>query len=158
MTKLFTSKKNIISIQEFMTNYVGKAYDGNEKLTHHVMAMYLCEKGLPFVSKVNFAAVTKENIMTGKYILVKDENNQILGYENPKNHSLDSLLCEIKSQNSKRNLERIRKNLLKEAGYTHDTDGTVITTEEFEQNEQEAMLTATDKVNRQKYICRRHYY
>lgn len=158
MTKLYASRKDIISIQEFMINFIGKEYDGKEKLTHHVMAMYLCQKGLPSVSKVHFSSVRKNDILTGKYILVKDDNNQIFGYINPKKRSLDILMNEISSLNKKKNLEKIRNTILKEAGYTYDNDGTVISKEEWQQYQAELVLQATDKINRQKYISKRHYY
>lgn len=158
MAKLFVSKKDIIFIQEFMTNYIGKEYDGNERLTHHVMGMYLYEKGLTMVKTVNFADVRKTDLLTGKYIVVRDENHQVLVYENPKNHSLELLLNELTFQNKKRNLEKIRNTILKEKGYLHDSDGSIITTEEFQQNQYEDMLAITEKINRQKYIARKHYY
>ena len=158
MTKLYASKKDIISIQEFMVNFIGKEYDGTEKLTHHVMEMYLYQKGLPRVSKVQFSSVRKNDILTGKYILVKDDNNQIFGYVNPKSRSLDILMNEIAILNKKKNLEKIRNIILKESGYTHDNDGTVISKEEWQQYQAELMLEITDKINRQKYISKRHYY
>lgn len=158
MTKLFASKKDIISIQEFMINFIGREYDGKEKLTHHVMEMYLYQKGLPRVSKVQFSSVRKNDILEGKYILVKDDNNQIFGYVNPKSRSLNILMNEITNLNKKKNLGKIRNTILREAGYTHDNDGTVITKEEWQQYQAELMLQATDKINRQKYISKRHYY
>ena len=155
--KLFSSKKNFIFIREFMANYIGKEYDGNEKLTHHVMAMYLYEKGLSMVKKINFSKVKKEDLLTGKCILVKDENKQVLGYINPQNRSLNSLLDELNIQSKNRNLEKIRNKILKEAGYSHNSDGSIITTEEFQKNQYEDMLTITEKINRQKCLAKRHY-
>jgi len=158
MAKLFVSEKYIVSIDEFMDNYIGKHYDGKEKLTHHVMSMYLFEKGLPQVSRVNFSNVNKNDILMGKYVLVKDKNNQVLVYWNPAQHDLDRLFNEIKKSSTRNNLEKLRNNILSELGYTHDKNGEVITKEEYKEQQDEDCLEVTNKVNRQKYITKRKYY
>ena len=92
MSKVFVSKKQIISIEEFMENYIGKQYDGDNKLTHREMMLYLYEKGLKVPRKVSFDIVRKETILNGTYIVVKDNASQVLIYENPRLKSLYSLL------------------------------------------------------------------
>lgn len=157
MSKLFTSEKNIMSIEEFMENYIGKQYDGDEKLTHNNMSMYLYEKGLGSVSRVRFDVITKSDILKGKYVLVKDQNHQVLAYKNPMQHSLDNLFFEMQ-HSSKKKLEEIRNAILSDLGYTHDENGEVVDKEELKQQQYEDSLRVTAKVNRQRYVYKRQYY
>lgn len=114
MSKVFVSKKQIISIEEFMENYIGKQYDGDNKLTHREMMLYLYEKGLKVPRKVSFDIVRKETILNGTYIVVKDNASQVLIYENPRLKSLDSLLEELRSKANLVKTAKIRRKILKE--------------------------------------------
>ncbi len=114
MSKVFVSKKQIISIEEFMENYIGKQYDGDNKLTHREMMLYLYEKGLKVPRKVSFDIVRKETILNGTYIVVKDKASQVLIYENPRLKSLDSLLEELRSKANLVKTAKIRRKILKE--------------------------------------------
>lgn len=151
MAKLFASKKYIISIEEFMDNYVGKHYDGKEKLTHRVMSMYLHEKCLPRLLQMRISSVTTSDILTGRYLLVRDKNNQVLVYRNPAQHNLNCLLDEINASHNPEKLETIRDSILSSLGYTYNQDGEVVTKQECEEQQQKAKLTIEDQINCQKY-------
>lgn len=151
MSKIFTSKKNIISIEEFMKTYVGCEYDGTLKLTHSVMRDHLLENNLEPVKKVNFNNINKEDILKGKYIFVKDNNNQILIYVNPEFKSFDTLLRELKSSSRGSKLHNIRKTNLYNEGYIIEY-GRI---EKISNNDEE--FSVTEKVNRQKCKCKGKY-
>lgn len=157
MTKVFVSEKQIISIEEFMNNYLQKPYDGKEKLTHHVMEMYLMDKCIAKPNRANFKNIKKEELAKGNYICVKDNNNQVLIYKNPRSNIFESLLLEINSSANKRKLEQIRASILNEMGYVHDTDGTIVEKEQMKQIQKELLFAVTEKVNRLKYV-NKHYY
>jgi len=96
--KIELSKKQIISIKEFMINYLEKEYTGDRKLTHKEMQMFLWSKGIEVPQRVNFERVKKEHLLTGDYLAVKDECSQILFYKNPNRLKLSCLLNELQSQ------------------------------------------------------------
>lgn len=145
MAKVFTSKKNILSIEEFMKNYIGVTYDEPDKLTHKVMNEYLIEKKGLFLNHINFKKVTKTTIATGNHLLVKDNNNQVLIYENPKAYSLNQLMRDLSNNLDSSNLRKIRNRILEEQGYKEITNGEVVEMEAFSSEEK-----VTCKVNRQK--------
>lgn len=157
MAKVFVSEKQIISIEEFMNNYIQQPYDGKEKLTHHVMEIYLMDKCIATPTRANFKEIRKEDLARGNYICVKDNNNQVLIYKNPRFNTFETLLFELNSSVNKRKLEKIRTSILNEMGYVHDKDGTIIEKEQMELIEKELLLTATEKVNRLKYVNKHHY-
>lgn len=117
MTKLVTSKKNIMKIEEFMTKYVGHTYDGDEKLTHSEMRDWLAMKGLPSLKRMSFDRISKEDILNGSCIIVKDKSGQRIPYHNPIMKSLDKLLEDLKKTNDPEKMRRVRNELLGELGY-----------------------------------------
>lgn len=110
MTKVMISKKYIISIEQFMENYLSIRYTGNSKLTHNEMNNYLLEKGRKIPVRESFKRVDKEKILTGNVIAVKDKNCQVIIYQNPINKSFESLLEELKS---KTELKQLREQIVK---------------------------------------------
>lgn len=151
MTKIFTSKKNIISIEEFMELYIGCRYDGSLKLTHSVMQDYLFENDYEPVKRVKFNSISKEGILKGEYVIVKDNNNQLLIYLNPKFKSFDTLLSELKASSRRGKLHNIRKTNLYNEGYTIEYG-------RIERiNNDDLELNITEKVNRQKCKCKGKY-
>lgn len=133
MTKVVISEKQIINIDEFMNQYIGKEYDGNSKLTHKEMNRFLVEKGICPPKKVNFNLVHKEDFLNGTYIVVKDHNSQILIYKNPKNYSFSSLLQELNSPQNLKRVEKTRKQILRTLGYQEEING-VISREDLEED------------------------
>ncbi len=99
MTKVIISKKQILNIQEFMANYIGKVYDKEKKLTHNEMYEYLMEKGIPIPKRANYDYVDKESLLKGTYLIVKDETSQIIIYKNPR-MDLEVLLEQLQVQNN----------------------------------------------------------
>lgn len=151
MAKLMISKKQIISIEEFMENYIGKVYDGEEKLTHKTMKMYLEEKKIRAVERIKFHKAKKENLLSGEYIAVKDNCGQVLLYRNPRYRDVASLLEELNASANVSRLRSTRKKILDELGYKETCSGDVVK-KEFLVEEIEEI---TEKVNRQKMIVRR---
>lgn len=125
MTKVVVSKKQIISIDEFMNQYIGKEYDGNGKLTHKEMNRFLMEKGISIPERVNFNMVHKEDLLNGTYIVVKDHHSQTLIYRNPKNYSLSGLLQELNSSQNLQRIEKVRKQILSTLGYQEERNGVI---------------------------------
>jgi len=62
MVKVVVSDKQIISIEEFMNNYLG-VVDYKGRLTHRSMCEYLFEKGIMIPERVNFNSVNKESLL-----------------------------------------------------------------------------------------------
>lgn len=151
MVKIETSKKNILSIEEFMENYIGISYDGPFKLTHHVMEEYLISKKGILLNHVNFKKVNKVTIANGSHLLVRDNNHQVLVYENPKSYNLDYLMASLNSEYSSQDLKKIRSRELREIGYREISTGEVVEEDAFLPEQQ-----ITCKVNRQKTKCYSH--
>ena len=103
--KKFLSKKQVISIYDFLTNYLGKSYEVNDILSHRDMCIYLEDKYDIYLQKVPFNSVDLEGVLTGEYVMVKDEFNNIKIYKNPMK-SLKLLQVEL---SSKKNKEIVRK-------------------------------------------------
>lgn len=103
MDKKITTKYTI-GIREFMNYYLQIPYLEDQRLTHYKMYNYLEEKGYPIPKTIAFSRVTIENIMTGTYLLVREETkkrssakdsfkkSRILVYQNPLRESINSLL------------------------------------------------------------------
>lgn len=151
MAKLFLSKKHVRDIEEFMENYIGKTYDGEEKLTHRTMNLYLEEKGLPRVERVKFDKVKKATVLSGEHIVVKDKNGQIIPYRNPRQRGVESLLQELSTTENVKRLQKVRKSILSELGYKETCSGNVVKKEDLEED----FEGITENVNRQKMIVRR---
>lgn len=158
MAKVVVSEKQIVSIDEFMNSYLGIKYDRKEKLTHRNMECFLYEKGRTIPKRVSFDTVTKEKLLTGDYITVKDEVNKIIIYKNPRK-SLDMLCAELNSYKNKEMVKRNRKEILSSMGLI-DTNMGVLDKKDLEKEEYKI-----EKENRQKqfvickniYMRKRHY-
>ncbi len=111
--KIYTSKKQIVSISCFLENYFGITYTGKEKLTHGLMQKFLIEKRGKQARNLSFSIVNKEDILVGKVVLVRDKVGKIVPYRNPK-VSLDILENELKKTCDLEQLKRIRTAFLKE--------------------------------------------
>ena len=158
MAKVIVSEKQIVSIEEFMNNFLGIKYDRDEKLTHRSMEEFLYDKGKNIPRKVSFNDVTKEKLLTGDYIVVKDESNKIIIYKNPRK-SLDMLYRELSSAQNKKTMKKNRKEILTSMGLI-DTNIGVLEKTDLEKEEYKL-----EKANRQKqfiickntYLRKRHY-
>ena len=156
MTKVIVSGKQIIKISEFMRNYLGKEYTWSGKITHKQMEMFLLEKNTKVPKKVSFNLVSKEAILKGDYIAVKDESSRILIYENPRKHSLDSLLSELHSSENLKKMKQARKQILKSLGYKDAINGVVEEETEIEyplehSNRQKKFVISGSNARRKKH-------
>lgn len=124
----FISKKQIVSIREFLDNYCHLRCNWKGKLTHKRMTEYLSLKG-KHINRGKIGVITKEEKLTGEYIYVRDETGQVIPYKNP-NIDLKRLQISL-LLTSKQQLEKIRLNHLKEENLMYDEYGKVITVEEY---------------------------
>ncbi|MEE3343365.1 MAG: hypothetical protein VZS44_04665 [Bacilli bacterium] len=95
---LKVSKKYILSIDEFMDNFLRTPYTGKNKLTHKEMKFFLKEKKKDIPKIISFRRIKQEDILRGKYLLVKDDVGKKIAYENPQ--KLDLILNELLLQQS----------------------------------------------------------
>lgn len=129
----FISKKQIVSIREFLENYYNLKCNWRGKLTHKRMLDYLFLKGKS-ADKGRIGEITKEEKLTGQYIYVKDEIGQVIPYKNPM-LDLDKIRLSLMKTNPI-TLEQIRANYLKEENLMYDEYGIVISIEEYEKRQQ----------------------
>lgn len=152
MSKFMVGSKQIISIQEFMQNYVGVIYSGKDKLTHEVMEEYLLEKGVTVPKRVraSFSKINQESFLRGDILLVKDKIGQILMYRNPYRIS-NRYLLETLHQDALQ-LKKVRSQILEQMGYTLLENEEIIETKELCENS----LTIIDKDNSQKIFLKKY--
>ena len=151
MTKVFISERQVVSIKEFMEFYVGKKYDWHDKLTHNLMSYYLREKGYFNIERTSFNDVSKEKILTGEILAVRDEVNKIIFYKNPR-LSLDNILKELNRPNNVKKRKEKRKEILTSLGLV-DTDMGVLEKSLFETEEYKI-----EKENRQRQFIKTNRY
>ena len=152
------SKKYIINIDEFMENYLGKVYNGNSKLTHNEMCIYLKSKDISIPNKVSFKCIKNEDILNGSILCVKDEENKIIIYRNPKLIDLNVLLNELKSEKNKRISMIARRTYLQSIGYIQLSNGYIAKEEDLEKNQMRCIDNRTKKlINRYGYKMRGVY-
>ena len=144
------STQYTIGIREYLNNYLNVKYKKQEKLTHKKMEKYLIEKNFPVPKKISFSKITNEDILTGKYLLVREEVKQkksqkdspkkakICAYSNPIRLDIDRILL----KKSKKELERIRKRILNSQGIFCDSYGNLIEDDETD------YMTISEKVTR----------
>ena len=90
-----------------MDNFLNVHYNGDNKLTHRIMNMFLWENNLRIPHRVRFSDVKTEDILRGDCLIVKDDINQKVIYSNPRN--LDRLMEEISQH---QNQEEIYTNIV----------------------------------------------
>ena len=127
----YISKKQEISIREFLENYCSLRCNWKGKMTHQRMNEFLMLKGRR-VSRGRIGDITKEQKLTGEYLYVIDEVGQIIPYKNP-SMGLKKLQFSLMLTNSPEKLEQIRLKNLREEKLTYDEFGNVITIEEYEE-------------------------
>ena len=101
--KLKVSKKYIVSINEFMDNFIDMPYTGKDKLTHKEMKRYLYEKDKIIPSTISFKKIKKEDVLRGNCILVRDVTGKIIAYDNPK--KIDKIMIETLMNNKDKSSE-----------------------------------------------------
>lgn len=119
------SQKQIVDIREFLRNYYLLDCRWKGKLSHKRMSEFLSTKG-KYAIKINVDTITKESILCGNCIFVKDEVGQIIPYKN-----ITRIMFDVATA-GKIDYEEIRLKLLEEQGLTYDDFGNVITIEEKE--------------------------
>lgn len=118
------SKKQIVDIREFLRNYYLLDCKWKGKLSHKRMNEFLFMKG-KYAVKVNIDSIKKENILRGTCIFVKDEEGQIIPYQN-----IARIRYNANKESTSDENENIRLRLLEEQGLTYDDYGNVITIKE----------------------------
>lgn len=143
MAKVLISEKQIVSIEEFMENYVGKTYTWSDKLTHNKMVEYLLDKGISVPQRMSFDNVRKEDFLNGNIVVVKDKASKIIIYKNPR-MNLNTLLYELQSKENIKRMKQVRNEILKQLGYQEKASGIV----NIVKDEQYTI----EKINRQKRL------
>lgn len=127
----YISKKQLVSIREFIENYYHLKCNWRGKLTHKRMNEFLLLKGRT-LTRGKIGVITQEEKLTGEYLYVRDELGQVIPYKNP-GVSLKNLQVSLFLTN-KTQLERKRLEYLKANNLMYDEYGRVITIEEYEEN------------------------
>ena len=86
-----------------MSNFLNVHYNGDNKLTHKVMNMFLYENNLEIPHRVRFSDAKVEDILRGECLIVKDDINQKAIYSNQRN--LDKLMDELLQNNNYKSLD-----------------------------------------------------
>lgn len=150
-----TSIKNIISIEEFLLNYIlnekdSKKYDGGRvTLTHEEMNLYLFVNGYKSPNRIPFKKVKEFDLLTGEVLLVKDEIKKVIAYYNPRRTNITLLEQELNSAENKKNALKKRRNYLKSIGYIETKNGEVIEKDLIDEIED----TIIQKINRNKRLA-----
>lgn len=108
---LYASEKYMMTIDTFLNNYMGIETDGKKISTHEEMREYLARKWYKNARKVCFSKVTKEDILSGNVLFVKDNEGRVLGYKNPR-LNLQVLLRELQESTDPEKLAQIREEIL----------------------------------------------
>ena len=112
--KLKVSEKNIIPIREYCDNFLNIPFSWRGKLTHGRLGEYAREKGTLLPRRGIFQEITKDDILRGKYYLIKDEVGKIIPYR-AQTLNFDTILDELKHER-KSLLQEKRERILKEQG------------------------------------------
>lgn len=158
MSKHYTSGKNIIDIYTFMRmSGLECKRKKNIRVSHKIMEkkMNLRHESFPeqiiLPKRVSFDNYLNEDVLRGDILEVVDDYNRVIAYRNPLKLKEDQLLTVLINTADRRSLERIRKAILKEQGYLIESNGDIISKEEYQENMEEDTLEITEKHNR----CRR---
>ena len=119
----YASEKNIIGIREYMDTFLNVTYKWHGKLTHKKLVEYFNEKGYELPRRAFFDDLMKEDILSGKVHLVKDEVGRIIPYKN-KSFDIEYLLNECNKQ--KKLLEERRNKILREQGLRETISGNIV--------------------------------
>lgn len=116
------SKKDAISVYQFM-EMCGLICTKNTKISHKIMMKKIIARAFLFPEKIiipkcaNLSLVTKEDILTGKIIIVEDDMGKIMIYHNPRPLIFDKILKELKEDAQNKDLEKIRKSIIDNNDY-----------------------------------------
>lgn len=116
----------VICIKKFLQVYLNHEYEDTKKLTHYYLMEYLQEKSIMLPKRLNIKNISKEDILIGKVLFVRDESNKIIPYNNPMLFNNSLLLSELKS---KRNVEKSKQNrreYLKSKGLIEGKNGELV--------------------------------
>ena len=156
--KKFLSKKQVISMYEFLNNYLGKGYNESEILTHRDMCIYLEDKYGIYLQKVPFNKVDLEKVLTGEYVMVRDEFHKTKIYKNPMK-SLSLLEDELNSKENKEFVRKKRFQTLNSLGLI-ETNTEVIDKNTIEEEDYDVESSNRQKqfvMNNRSYYRKRHY-
>lgn len=152
--KKYVSGEDSISIYRFM-ELCGYYCEHKKKfrMTHGIMQKKLESRHLIFPDeiilpkRVSFASYNVEDVLEGKIIQVIDECNKVIAYQNPIIFNENYLLTNLVGIAKREDLEKIRRDNLREEGYV-DFFGEIMPIEEDEELEILYNSSFTEKLNR----------
>lgn len=121
------SAKLTITTREYLTKYLEKECTLTKPLSHKGMKNFMLEKNIPIPRSENIANISIEDVLTGRYVLVRSECNkkhkkaQIIAYKNPRS---DLSSC-IKNPSPEEMLEK-RLEILAQQNLEYDGFGLVV--------------------------------
>lgn len=111
--KLYTSEGYMIEATYFMQNYFEITYNKKGKPTHKQMNEFLMKKIGKGAKRLRINSISKEDILTGRVLLVRGSEGKVVPYKNPRGN-LSALEEELKRNCSLEKLRSIRVQLLSE--------------------------------------------
>lgn len=81
------SAKLTITTRDYLTKCLGEDYTLTKPLSHKGMKNYMLENNIPLPKSENIAKISIEDVLTGRYVLVRSECNkkhkkaQIIAYK-----------------------------------------------------------------------------
>ena len=149
----FTNGNEVISIYRYM-ELCGLFCEKRKhvRLSHKIMLGKVRKRQYLFTDKIVLPRPAtleyeKEEILTGKIILVKDDIGKILPYYNPLYFREKLLMDYLTSHADKRELKNIRNSILKEQGFIEDKDGAVVNFQEFPYTDPYEYIEKHNRVN-----------
>ena len=129
------SKKNVISIKKFVSNYLLENYTEDKKLTHYEMYEFLKSNNLKLPKRIYMKNVKKTDILTGKVLFVEDENGKTVAYINPLILNETSLLTELNSTPNIQLANKVRKKYLESQGLFEGKNGEILSIADTQEEE-----------------------
>lgn len=121
------STKLTITTREYLTKYLGVDYRLTKPLSHKGMKNYMLENNIPMPRPANIADIRIEDVLTGRYVLVRSECNkkhkkaQIIAYKTTNNN----LFGCIENISPEQRLEK-RLEILAKENLEYDAFGLVV--------------------------------
>ena len=156
--KKYLDQRQVLKIDEFLKNYVDKNCETRDLLTHRDMCIYLEDKYNIYLEKIIFKNVKFDKILTGEYIMVKDNFNKVKIYKNPMK-SLELLQFELNSKENKEKVKKSRVKVLNQLGLL-ETNSEVLDkklTEKEEYNLEKPNRQKQFVISNHSYYRKRHY-
>lgn len=136
--KKFVGKDKTIGIYRFMEMCGLQCnYNENVHVSHKIMKRKIDKRHDLFPDQIsvpmdaNIKRLQNEDINTGSLVAVTDQCKNTKVYKNPLNTDLKTLEQELREKSSEEELQKIRREKLRELGYEIGQDGKIYTKEEM---------------------------